>query len=122
MRTEHRQDGVTTYVYSQDDPERLTMHDIRNAVERVEVLCRDIMTAMSLLIDLLPEAHGNEPDADESGDPRYSASTPWPEQAKLQISELQATVTAQTAEINRLVDRIDYLDRIVHKYINGDGE
>ena len=50
----------------------------------------------------------------------YSASVPWPEQAKLEIAELQATVTAQTAEINRLIDRLDHLDRIVHKYINGD--
>ena len=50
----------------------------------------------------------------------YSASVPWPEQAKLQIAELQATVAAQTAEINRLIDRLDHLERIVHKYINGD--
>lgn len=50
----------------------------------------------------------------------YSASHPWPEQAKLQIAELQSTVAAQTAEINRLIDRIDHLDRIVHKYINGE--
>ena len=45
---------------------------------------------------------------------------PWPEQAKLQIAELQATVAAQTAEINRLIDRLDHLERVVHKYINGD--
>lgn len=54
----------------------------------------------------------------------YSAAVPWPEQAKLQIAELQATVTAQTTEINRLIDRLDHLDRIVHKYLNtavGDG-
>ncbi len=50
----------------------------------------------------------------------YSASVPWPEQAKLQISELQATITAQTAEINRMLDRLDHLERIVQKYINGD--
>lgn len=50
----------------------------------------------------------------------YSASVPWPEQAKLQIAELQATVAAQTAEINRLIDRLDHLERIVQKYINGD--
>ena len=50
----------------------------------------------------------------------YSASVPWPEQAKLQIAELQATVAAQTTEINRLADRIDYLERFIHKYINGD--
>ena len=49
----------------------------------------------------------------------YSASVPWPEQAKLQIAELQATVTAQTAEINRLIDRLDHLERIIHKYVNG---
>ena len=50
----------------------------------------------------------------------YSASVPWPEQA-----ELQATAAAQTAEINRLIDRIEHLDRIVHRYINtaeGDGK
>ena len=54
----------------------------------------------------------------------FSASVPWPEQAKLQIAELQATAAAQTAEINRLIDRLDHLDRIVHRYINtaeGDG-
>ena len=60
MRTEHRQDGITTYIYGPDDAERLTVHDIRNAVERVEVMCRDILTALNLLIDLLPEANGNE--------------------------------------------------------------
>ncbi len=49
----------------------------------------------------------------------YSASVPWPEQAKLQIAELQATEAAQTAEINRLIDRLDHLERIVQKYING---
>ena len=55
----------------------------------------------------------------------FSASVPWPEQAKLQIAELQATAAAQTAEINRLIDRIEHLDRIVHRYINtaeGDGK
>lgn len=52
----------------------------------------------------------------------YSASVPWPEQAKLQIAELEATVAAQTTEINRLADRIDYLERFIHKYINGDGK
>ena len=68
MRTEHRQDGVTTYVYNNDDPPSATVLDIRNAVERVEVMCRDILTAINLLVELLPEAHGNEPD--ESGDTR----------------------------------------------------
>lgn len=55
----------------------------------------------------------------------FSASVPWPEQAKLQIAELQATAAAQTAEINRLIDRIEHLERIVHRYINtaeGDGK
>ena len=55
----------------------------------------------------------------------FSASVPWPEQAKLQIAELQATAAAQTAEINRLIDRIEHLDLIVHRYINtaeGDGK
>lgn len=50
----------------------------------------------------------------------YSASVPWPEQAKLQIAELQATVAAQTAEINRLIDRVEHLERMIHRYINGD--
>jgi len=50
----------------------------------------------------------------------YSATIPWPETAKLQIAELQATVQAQTAEINRLADRVDYLERFIHKYVNGD--
>ena len=49
----------------------------------------------------------------------YSASVPWPEVAKLQIAELEATAAAQTAEINRLADRIDYLERFIHKYVNG---
>ncbi len=48
----------------------------------------------------------------------YSASVPWPEQAKLQISELQATAAAQTAEINRLIDRVEHLERIIHRHIN----
>ena len=52
----------------------------------------------------------------------YSASVPWPEQAKLQIAELQATVAAQTAEINRLADRIEYLEQFIHKYVNEDGK
>ena len=54
----------------------------------------------------------------------YSASVPWPEQVKLQISELQATAAAQTAEINRLLDRFDHLERMLHRYLNtaeGDG-
>lgn len=49
----------------------------------------------------------------------FNASVPWPEQAKLQIAELEATAAAQTAEINRLADRIDYLERFIHKYVNG---
>ena len=68
MRTEHRQDGVTTYVYNNDDQPSATVLDIRNAAERIEVLCRDILTAINLLVELLPEAHGNERGA-ESGDP-----------------------------------------------------
>lgn len=54
----------------------------------------------------------------------YSASIPWPEVAKLQIDELQATAAAQTAEINRLLDRVDHLERMLHRYLNtaeGDG-
>ena len=66
MRIEHS-DGTTTYIYGEDE-HTATIVDVRNAVERVEVLCRDIMTALSLLIDLLPEAHGIEPD--ESSDTR----------------------------------------------------
>lgn len=66
MRIEHS-DGTTTYIYGEDE-HVATIVDVRNAVERVEVLCRDIMTALSLLIDLLPEAHGIEPD--ESSDTR----------------------------------------------------
>jgi hypothetical protein len=54
----------------------------------------------------------------------YSADIPWPERAKLEIAELQATATAQTAEINRLIDRIEHLERMLHRYLNtaeGDG-
>lgn len=50
---------------------------------------------------------------------------PWPETVKRQVAELQATVAAQTAEINRLIDRLDHLERIVHRYLNtadGDGK
>ncbi len=54
----------------------------------------------------------------------YSADVPWPERAKLQIDELQATAAAQTAEINRLLDRVEHLERMIHRYLNaaeGDG-
>lgn len=67
MRIEHSGDGVTTYVYGPDD-QSVSPVEIRNAIERIEVMCRDILTALSLLIDLLPEAHGNE--SDEGGDTR----------------------------------------------------
>ena len=67
MRIEHSGDGVTTYIYGEDE-HSATIVDVRNAVERVEVMCRDILTAINLLIELLPEAHGNERSA-ESGDP-----------------------------------------------------
>ena len=49
-----------------------------------------------------------------------TVAIPWTDVAKQEIAELQATVTAQTAEINRLIDRLDHLERIVQKYINGD--
>ena len=67
MRTTHHGDGVTTYIYGEDE-HSATIVDVRNAIERVEVMCRDILTAINLLIELLPEAHGNERSA-ESGDP-----------------------------------------------------
>jgi hypothetical protein len=54
----------------------------------------------------------------------YGAGTPWPDVAKLQIEELQQTVAAQTATINRLLDRLEYLEALTHRYINqadGDG-
>lgn len=47
---------------------------------------------------------------------------PWPEAAKRQLEEAQATLAAQTAEINRLIDRIEHLERLVHRYINGGGD
>ena len=65
MRTTHHGDGVTTYVYGPDDHEALTVLDIRNAVERVETMCRDILTVLNLLIELLPEAHGNTSQTDD---------------------------------------------------------
>ena len=55
----------------------------------------------------------------------FSADVPWPERAKLEISELQATAAAQTAEINRLLDRVDHLERMLHRHLNtaeGDGK
>lgn len=68
MRTEHRGEGVTTYVYDHDAARTdANIAEVRQSVERIEVLCRDILTALSLLIDLLPEAHG---ESDESGDTR----------------------------------------------------
>ena len=69
MRTTHHGDGVTTYVYKPDDRTVAGMCEIRQSVERIEAMCRDILTALNLLTDLLPEAHG-QPDADESGDSR----------------------------------------------------
>ena len=48
----------------------------------------------------------------------YGAGTPWPDVAKLQIEELQQTVAAQTATINRLADRLEYLETLTHRYIN----
>ena len=68
MRIEHRQDGVTTYVYSPDTRTASNVVEVRQSVERIEAMCRDILTTLNLLIDLLPEAHGNERSA-ESGDP-----------------------------------------------------
>lgn len=48
----------------------------------------------------------------------YGAGTPWPDIAKLQIEELQFTVATQTAEINRLLDRLAYIETLVHRYID----
>lgn len=68
MRTEHHGDGVTTYVYGLDTSRTAAnVIEIRQSVERIEVLCRDILTAINLLVELLPEAHG---ESDESGDTR----------------------------------------------------
>mgnify|MGYP000609601896 CR=1 FL=1 len=64
MKKVHRTDGVTTYIYGPDD-QAATVMDVRNAVERIEVMCRDILTAITLLVELLPEEHG---ESDESGD------------------------------------------------------
>lgn len=63
MREEIKGDGVTTYHYKPDDKTAEIVLEMRHTVERIEALCRDILTALSLLIDLLPEAHG-EPDKD----------------------------------------------------------
>ena len=55
----------------------------------------------------------------------YGAGTPWPDIAKLQIDELQATVAAQTVTINRLLERLDYLELLVNRHISemaGDGK
>lgn len=48
----------------------------------------------------------------------YGAGTPWPDVAKLQIEELQHTVSAQTATINRLIDDIEHLKLTIHRYVN----
>ena len=66
MRTEHHGDGVTTYVYGHNDALVPSVNEVRASVERIETMCRDILTALNLLIDLLPEAHERE--SDESGD------------------------------------------------------
>lgn len=58
-------DGVTTYIYGTED-QAATVADVRNAVERIEVMCRDILTALTLLTELLSEANERP---DESGDP-----------------------------------------------------
>lgn len=70
MRTEHRSDGVTTYVYGPDERTATNVVEVRHSVERIEAMCRDILTALNLLIELLPEAHGDERSAEEGGDPR----------------------------------------------------
>ena len=57
-------DGVTTYIYGPED-QAATVMDVRNAVERIEVMCRDILTVLTLLTELLSEANERP---DESGD------------------------------------------------------
>lgn len=55
MRETHVGDGVTTYVYSQDAARvAVNMLEVRQAVERIELMCRDILTALNLLTDLVP--------------------------------------------------------------------
>ena len=70
MRTEHRSDGVTTYVYGPDERTATNVVEVRHSVDRIESLCRDILTALSLLVELLPEAHGhgNERSAGKGSD------------------------------------------------------
>src|SRR5690606_31597726 len=69
MRTAHHADGVTTYIYSQDIARTAAnVVEVRQSVERIELMCRDILTALNLLTDLLPEANGDERSADEGGD------------------------------------------------------
>lgn len=66
MITAHRGDGVTTYVYSQDAGRvAVNVLEVRQAVERIEMMCRDILTALNLLTDLLPAPAGN---ASEGGE------------------------------------------------------
>lgn len=68
MRTEHHGDGVTTYVYGLDTSRTAAnVIEIRQSVERIEVMCRDILTALNLLIDVLQVTHG---ESDEGGDSR----------------------------------------------------
>ena len=38
------------------------------------------------------------------------------------LEEMQQTIRLLTSEVNRLSDRQDYSDRIIHKYINNDGK
>lgn len=65
MRIAHVGDGVTTYVYSQDARTAANVLEVRHAVARVEMMCRDILTALNLLTDLLPAPAGN---ASEGGE------------------------------------------------------
>lgn len=66
MRTEHRDGTVTTYIYCHNESVAPNVQEVRASVARIEVMCRDILTTLSLLIDLLPEVHERE--SDESGD------------------------------------------------------
>ena len=51
-------------------------------------------------------------------DLQYGAGTPWPDIARAQIEELQRAMAAQTAELNRLVDRLEYVEGTLRHFMD----
>jgi len=93
-------------------------------VIRTESMCADILTVMRGLVDLWreqvenPSASVTVYEADSVPDLRT-----FDMKVLGMLEEMQQTIRVLTSEVNRLSDRQDYSDRIIHKYINnGDGK